>query len=196
MDERENIQPSQSAVSFLAKVWGQSPEGLRILDWNGMMLDVNAAFCRMVQKPRSELLGKPFYIIYAERDWKECEHKQRVRFAHHTVPLHSEKEVELWNGSKVWLDVSNNFSEERDQSAALFSVFKDVTLKKKMEESARIATERYQFIFNKIESVYFETSLDGIILELSPSIENHYGYRRAELVGQLGHAVRHILLDS
>jgi PAS domain S-box-containing protein len=184
MDEHEKSKPSQSVLSFLEKAWVHAPDGLRILDRNGVMLDVNDSFCRIAKKSRPELIGKPFYYIYAERLREEMGQRQRESFTHRTIAEHSEQEYELWNGTKVWLDIGNIFSEDEHSDAVLFSYFKDVTEKKKAEETARIATERYQFIFENIETVYFETGLDGAILALSPSIEKYSGCRRAELIGQ------------
>jgi len=43
--------------------------------------------------------------------------------------------------------------------------------------------EKYQRIFENIQDVYVESSLDGIILEISPSIENRSQYKRKELIG-------------
>ena len=38
--------------------------------------------------------------------------------------------------------------------------------------------------FNNIQDVYYETSVDGTILELSPSIESATGYTRENLIGK------------
>jgi PAS domain S-box-containing protein len=149
-----------------------------------MMLDVNDSFCTLVRKQRSELLGKPFYTIYAEHTWEDAKEKQQVLFRERSGMSRVKKKVELWNGMHLWFEVSNIYSDDEQAAAVCFSLFEDITLQKRMEESARIATDRHQFIFNHIESVYFETSLDGTILELSPSIENHHGYKRAELIGR------------
>ena len=54
------------------------------------------------------------------------------------------------------------------------------------------AEEKYRTIFNNIQDVYFETSLDGAILEISPSISRVSGYGRTDV---LGRATRDFRMD-
>ena len=51
-----------------------------------------------------------------------------------------------------------------------------------MKESIRKYREKYSGIFENIQDVYYETSLDGTILEISPSIEKISSYKREELL--------------
>ena len=50
-------------------------------------------------------------------------------------------------------------------------------------QAARSGQDRYRNFFESIQDVYFETGLDGTIMELSPSIEKISGYRREVLIG-------------
>ena len=43
---------------------------------------------------------------------------------------------------------------------------------------------RYRKIFENVQDVFFQTDQQGIILEISPSIERYSGYRREELLGK------------
>jgi two-component system, cell cycle sensor histidine kinase and response regulator CckA len=54
---------------------------------------------------------------------------------------------------------------------------------KKSEEMLRKSEERYRRIFENIQDVYYETSLDGVISEVSPSIGNISQYKRESLIG-------------
>jgi two-component system cell cycle sensor histidine kinase/response regulator CckA len=51
------------------------------------------------------------------------------------------------------------------------------------EESLRQSEEKYRLIFENIQDVYYETSVSGTIMEISPSVEHVYGYTREELIG-------------
>ena len=51
------------------------------------------------------------------------------------------------------------------------------------EKALRQSEEKYRRIFESIQDIYVETSLDGIILEVSPSVEKRFKYTRAELIG-------------
>jgi PAS domain S-box-containing protein len=52
-----------------------------------------------------------------------------------------------------------------------------------MKEALRHSEDKYRQIFENLPDVYFELSLDGRLLEISPSIEKFSGYRRPALLG-------------
>ncbi len=56
-------------------------------------------------------------------------------------------------------------------------------LQKSIQELA-ISDKKHRQIFENILDVYFETTLDGIILEVSPSVEQIFSYSQKELKGQ------------
>ena len=52
-----------------------------------------------------------------------------------------------------------------------------------MKDAIRKYRNKYRGIFENIQDVYFETSLEGVILEVSPSIEKLSPYKRENLLG-------------
>ena len=61
---------------------------------------------------------------------------------------------------------------------------RDINGRKQAEEALRESEEKYRRIFENIQDVYFESRIDGTILEISPSIENVSQYKRKELIGR------------
>jgi PAS domain S-box-containing protein len=55
---------------------------------------------------------------------------------------------------------------------------------KKAELALKESEQRYRRIFENLQDVYYETSLSGTILEVSPSIERFSLYKRKELIGK------------
>jgi len=55
---------------------------------------------------------------------------------------------------------------------------------KKFLENIKKNEKKYRQIFNNIQDVYFESGLDGTILEVSPSIERYSQYKKEELIGK------------
>jgi two-component system cell cycle sensor histidine kinase/response regulator CckA len=53
----------------------------------------------------------------------------------------------------------------------------------RMKENIRAGEEKYRGIFENIQDVYYEVTLDGRILEISPSVGNVTNYSRQELIG-------------
>ena len=52
-----------------------------------------------------------------------------------------------------------------------------------MKDAIRTYRNKYRGIFENIQDVYYETSLEGVILEMSPSIEKISPYKRENLLG-------------
>ncbi|MGA6925751.1 MAG: PAS domain S-box protein, partial [Desulfosarcina sp.] len=53
-----------------------------------------------------------------------------------------------------------------------------------MKSAVERSQRKYQGIFNNIQDVYYEASLNGTLIEISPSIEKISRYRRQSLIGK------------
>jgi PAS domain S-box-containing protein len=62
----------------------------------------------------------------------------------------------------------------------------DITAQHNIEESLRQNEEKYHQIFDNVQDVYYETSLEGEILEVSPSIEilTRHEYQAKDFIGK------------
>lgn len=63
-------------------------------------------------------------------------------------------------------------------------ISQDITQQKRAEELILQSKEKYKTIFNSIQDVYAEVDVNGIILEISPSILNLSGFSREMLIGK------------
>lgn len=55
--------------------------------------------------------------------------------------------------------------------------------RKDIADKLRREKEKYELIFYSIQDIYFEALLDGTITEVSPSVFNHSGHTREEMLG-------------
>lgn len=60
----------------------------------------------------------------------------------------------------------------------------DITKKIKDEEALKRSEEKYRNIFETVQDVIFQTDINGIFIELSPSIKDFCGYTAEELIGK------------
>ena len=61
---------------------------------------------------------------------------------------------------------------------------KEAVARKQAEEALKESEQKYRRIFESIQDVYYEVTIDGIMLELSPSIEEVAQYKREDLIGK------------
>ncbi|MFH0865971.1 MAG: PAS domain S-box protein [Bacteroidota bacterium] len=63
-------------------------------------------------------------------------------------------------------------------------IFEDISDKKTIEAEFQKSAEKYKRIFENIQDVYYESTLEGILIELSPSVESFSKYKREDLIGK------------
>lgn len=86
------------------------------------------------------------------------------------------------NPGMKWVVISANFMLLNILSTVSVTIILNGLHRSLMDMSA--SRKKYRQIFDNILDVYFETSLDGELLEISPSVEQISGYTQAELKGQ------------
>lgn len=136
-------------------IWENSLDGMRLLDENGIIVDVNPAYCKLVGMKLNELRGRPLNTVYEMKDSsEESVRKFRERFRNKTVDKKFEVETNLWNGKKIWLELSNSFIEFPGSKTLLLSIFRDVTDKKQMIDELIDAKVRAEEM-NRVKSYFF-----------------------------------------
>lgn len=123
-------------------VWENSVDGMRLLDRNGIIVDVNKAFCSLVGLSKEKLIGKPFNVIYKAPDSFDPK-KYKASFNKKDIKQVLERKVELWNGRELWLNIKSSFIHIKDEEdTLLLSVFRDVTDRMKMFEHLKDAKKK------------------------------------------------------
>lgn len=143
---RKYLQSIQDSEEQFKMVWDKSIDGMRLVDIEGKTLLVNEAFCRLVGKTKEQLEGKDFSEIYnysiteisdpAVRRSILQKFKERI-LADEIEPFF-EKELYLWNGKKVWFQLSNAILKQKNGNKVVLSIFRDISERKEYEEKLNL----------------------------------------------------------
>jgi PAS domain S-box-containing protein len=165
-------------------VWENSADGMRLTNEEGRILLVNEAFCRMVGKGSSELEGKSLAVIYGKERQEHVARRHKERFMSRTVETHLDREISLWNGRKIWVEVTNSFLEFEGQPALLLGIFRDITERKHAEEAVAAGEASYRGLFNGVGEAIYVQDRKGRFLDVNSTAERMYGYSRETLIGK------------
>ncbi len=132
----------QRSESRLRLVWSESADGMRLTSKEGTVLLVNDAYCRLVGKPREAIEGCLLSDVYVEDQRDHNLRTYRARFASRAVEPRFEKELRLWDGRKVWVEVTTSFLSNEGSPPVLLSIYRDISERKRAEESLRQAEEQ------------------------------------------------------
>ena len=148
----ENL--SESELIF-RKVWESSADGMRITDSEGTMIYVNEAFCKMVCKDKSLLIGQPLYIIYKKETQEEVFRQYKNNHLSENLQVRIEREIELWNGEIINVELSNSFIRLSGNNRVVLSIFRDITERKKMEEQLYESQQMLRLVLDNIPQRVF-----------------------------------------
>ena len=145
-------------------VWESSGSGMRLTNKDGLFIDVNNAFCKMVKKNREELIGKPISVIYANEVKERIIRSAISRFRNRNIDDMFEKELILWNGKHIWFEVVNSFIEIEEKEPLLLGVFTDISERKKAERELFESNEFNQYLLESIPFGMAIVNQAGVIL--------------------------------
>jgi two-component system, cell cycle sensor histidine kinase and response regulator CckA len=120
-------------------VWERTNDGMRLTDREGLIIDVNEAYCHLVGLPREKLVRQIFSVTYAGHGPNDGLDVYRQRFDDRDVLPRLNTRVKLWNQQAVDLEISNSFIELGGHGRLVLSIFRDVTQRNVLEQQFRQA---------------------------------------------------------
>ncbi len=128
----------QSSEMLFHSVWENSVDGMLLTDGNGVIIAVNKAYCKLVGMEAEQLEGKLFTIVYAESENPQAileSHREHFRARDANRKL--QRQYTLHNGQVMALEITDSFIELHGQPLLLFSLFRDITTQRRLEEQLR-----------------------------------------------------------
>ncbi|MFH1195353.1 MAG: PAS domain S-box protein [bacterium] len=167
------------------RLFESAKDGVLILDAEtGKIIDVNPFLMELLDYSKEEFVEKAIWEIGFFRDIAANEDKffelqQREYVRYENLPL------ETADGRKINVEFVSNVYLVNHHKVIQCNI-RDITERKRTEYKLQKSEERYRSIFENVQDVYYEASIDGTILEISPSIEilSKKEYNREDLIGK------------
>jgi PAS domain S-box-containing protein len=151
-------------------------------DVNGKIIEMSPSIERYSGFSRDYLIGRQVETVYQnpeDRDkmLKKIQEKGEV----------NDYELLLKNkyGKTVYASVNAHFlRDDNNQPVGVEGSLRNIEERKMVESALEESEAKYRTIFENISDVFYQTNMEGIITEISPSIERYSGYNPEELIGK------------
>ncbi len=102
-----------------------------------------------------------------------------------TRPARVECRAKHANGHYVWLETVGDFlRNDKGEVTAVVMTSRDITDHKQAEKVLRESEEKYRILVENISDVVYEMDSSGVVIYVSPVIEDIMGYDPADIVGK------------
>lgn len=144
------------------------------------VIDLNPAACRSLGYSRKELIGKSVYDfdpVFRDDDGSV------LRQLHEKESLTFESVHRTKKGGEFPVEIIANLLvfEGREY---LVSFARNISARKEAEVLLRKSEQEYRKLFENVADIFYEASLEGKLLKVTPSVERITEYRQKELIGR------------
>lgn len=152
-ERKKSLEKIRQSEERFRATWENSFDGMRLTDEHGIIIEVNSAFCNLVNKKREELIGQKFTIVYHEKQ-QDAFDRYLKNFNTKSFRPQLETEIQLWDGKLKWFSLSNSLIETEQNTLLMLSIIRDVTERKVHEQKLVAALEKAEEM-NRVKSYFF-----------------------------------------
>ena len=173
----------------LEAIISASPYGIGIVSLDGNLQFVSDKLASMYGysvNEKDDFVGRSVFDFIDPSDRQQMVENIRKKLAHEISRNALYLSIKN-DGSKFYSEVNSTvLYDSKGKPEGILYAQQDVTERKLAEQALRESEEKYRTIFDSLLDVYYEASIEGTILEVSPSIEiiSKGQYTREEAIGK------------
>jgi len=184
----EELFASTVSRAYVDNIFNSMIDMLIVVNPDTSIQTVNEATLALLGYPEDELIGKPLGIIFAvEEDEGEKDLFKRSGIQD-LIQKGSMRNIEKTCVRKDGRKIPVLFSgavmrDDEGQIQGIVCVARDITERKRAEQTLRASNERYRDLYQSIPLAYFTADKNGILKDMNERALKLVGYSRDELVG-------------
>lgn len=173
----------QSEAQF-KQAFEHSLIGMALISPGGKWKRVNKSLCQILGYTEAEMKNMNIKDITHPDDLEGSLAILNDLAAGKIEEVKYEKRYMHKNGNPIWVVIAATMLYDSAGKALHYvSQIEDITKRKEIENDLVLSEKKYRTIFENVQDVFYQTSQEGIVTEISPSIAQHSGYSRAEIIG-------------
>lgn len=178
----EELQQSEAQFK---QAFEHSLIGMAMISPEGKWKKVNKSLCQILGYSEEELIGLSIQDITHSGDLEDSLNLLEQLAGGKIEEVKHEKRYLHKDGSIIWVIIAATMLYDGNGKPLHYvSQIEDITKRKEIENDLVLSEKKYRTIFENVQDVFYQTNQQGIVTEISPSIELHSGYPRSEIIGK------------
>jgi PAS domain S-box-containing protein len=162
-----------------------SPIGMALTSPDGNWKRVNKSLCQMLGYTAGEMKKLKFQDLTHADDLTKSVTGLNDLGNGKIDRLKYEKRYIHKDGSTIWTVIAvTPLFDRLGEPLYYVSQIEDITRRKKIENDLVLSEKKFRAIFENVQDVFYQTDPNGLLTEISPSIEKYSGYARSEMIGR------------
>ncbi|MFA7418545.1 MAG: PAS domain S-box protein, partial [Melioribacteraceae bacterium] len=171
-ERKRSEEALQQERDFSRTIIQTSPTFFIAIGSDGKTIMMNNSMLKTIGYTLSEVVGMDYLANFVPVEDREMLSKIFEALLTTNESTMNENSILTKDGRKIIVEWhGKNILKPNGETKYFFALGIDITDRKLAEKTIRESEKKYRSIFENIQDVYYETSLDGIVLEVSPSVE-------------------------
>nr|WP_121271003.1 PAS domain S-box protein [Pedobacter schmidteae] len=174
----------QSEAQF-KQAFEHSLIGMALISPKGKWKRVNKSLCNMLGYTAAEMKRLTIQELTHPNDLMKSIAVLGDLASGRIEEMKYEKRYLHKDGSAIWVVIAATMLYDSVGTPLHYvSQIEDITKRKEIENDLLLSEKKYRTIFENVQDVFYQTDKEGIVTEISPSIAQHSGYLRTEIIGK------------